>query len=259
MAIIYEHWRPDLNECFYVGASRVGERRANDFSFRNENYMLVMYELSSKGLSPYVKIVWEDLGDDFVWAYEKIRIAYWRAVLGERLTNIASGGEGYTEWTEKRKAKKSDWWKEYFNSLTEEQREALRLRVRGENNGNSQINEEMVREIRKSNAPQQKIAKMLNISEAIVNQVIRRETWTHVEDEPGVLYLTKEERRELGNQRRAVKSLGSNNPSATITEEIALEIFNAPGSVKEVAKRMGYTYNVVYPIKNKLSWRHIHK
>jgi len=95
LGLVYEHWRPDLNECFYVGASRVGVSRACDFTPRNEKYAAVLTLLMEKGVEPYVKLVWVNLNDEVTGTYEKLRIAYQQALVGKRLTNIGYGGFGF--------------------------------------------------------------------------------------------------------------------------------------------------------------------
>lgn len=104
MGLVYEHWRPDSNECFYVGASLVGESRANKYDSRNPDYGKVLSELQERGLNPYTKLIWTDLEDDCTGTYEKIRISYQRSIVGKSLTNIGRGGFGIDlEWTEELK------------------------------------------------------------------------------------------------------------------------------------------------------------
>lgn len=100
MALIYEHWRPDTNECFYVGASKIGIERAAKFYRSNDEHIKVVAHLKSLGLAPFYKIIWDDLENDCVDAYEKIRISTQKAILGEKLTNKADGGQGFNiNWT----------------------------------------------------------------------------------------------------------------------------------------------------------------
>jgi hypothetical protein len=108
MALIYEHWRPDTNECFYVGASRIGEKRANNFSYRNSLYESVIGYLTEIGMKPFYKIIWEGIPDDCISAYEKIRISYQKSVLGSKLTNQARGGDGFNvDWTVEKRTEMS--------------------------------------------------------------------------------------------------------------------------------------------------------
>jgi hypothetical protein len=95
MGIVYEHWRPDTNVCFYVGASRIGESRANDFTSRNKNHGEIVLFLKNSGQEPQAKIVWDNLPDDVVGIYEKMRISYQKALVGKSLTNIGKGGFGF--------------------------------------------------------------------------------------------------------------------------------------------------------------------
>lgn len=116
MALIYEHWRPDKQECFYVGASCVGENRANDFSPRNDRHRKVLDELKENGIAPFSVIVWENLPDDCVGCYEKMRISYQKSVFNSGITNISLGGVGLNlEWTDELKEKLKSAIKIAFN------------------------------------------------------------------------------------------------------------------------------------------------
>jgi hypothetical protein len=92
MGLIYEHWRSDTNECFYVGASWDAEdKRPYFYGFHNDDYDAVIKELSAKNLKPFTKIIWDGLVRDCTGTYEKIRIAYQRSVMGDKLTNRSIG------------------------------------------------------------------------------------------------------------------------------------------------------------------------
>jgi hypothetical protein len=101
MGLVYEHWRPDTNECFYVGASRDAEdTRPYEYGTHNDDYDAVVAELTEVGAAPFTKIIWDGLPRDCTFTYEKMRISYQRAVLGDKLTNRAHGGEGFNiDWT----------------------------------------------------------------------------------------------------------------------------------------------------------------
>jgi hypothetical protein len=92
-----------------VGASRrVEDVRAAKFSRENDDYKKVLMDLSEKGLTPFYKIIWDNIEDDCVGAYEKMRISYQRALLGKKLTNIAKGGDGFNiDWNDELRLKVS--------------------------------------------------------------------------------------------------------------------------------------------------------
>lgn len=119
MALIYEHWRPDTNECFYVGASRDAEdSRPYYYGSHNDDYDAVVVCLKQNGMEPFTKLVWTDLERDCVGTYEKIRIAYHRALLGKKLTNKAKGGDGFNvEWSEEMRLKQSETLSNYMNEF----------------------------------------------------------------------------------------------------------------------------------------------
>jgi hypothetical protein len=109
MGLIYEHWRPDTNECFYVGAScESTDERPYFYGRHNDDYDAVVAELSALGLLPVTKIIWDDLEDECTGTYEKIRIAYQKALLGKKLTNKARGGFGLNvDWSDEMREKQS--------------------------------------------------------------------------------------------------------------------------------------------------------
>lgn len=93
---VYEHWRPDKNECFYVGKGRTGRgSRANNFHHRNKWHLAINAKLIRAGLSIEVRFVAERLSEDDAFHLEIERIAHWRS-LGVMLSNITDGGEGFS-------------------------------------------------------------------------------------------------------------------------------------------------------------------
>ena len=99
MPIVYEHWRPDTNECFYVGMSVLDETgalaRANNFARPyNKYHTNIVRKLVSNGLEPFAVIVETYADPESAKAREKMQIAYRRATIGNRLTNVTNGGDG---------------------------------------------------------------------------------------------------------------------------------------------------------------------
>jgi hypothetical protein len=95
MGVLYEHWRTDINECFYVGISWSREEtRPWDLTPRNPHHGHVVNKLENTGYSVDVRIQAWDLSKDELCELEPLQISYWRALIGDRLTNISLGGEG---------------------------------------------------------------------------------------------------------------------------------------------------------------------
>lgn len=91
MFYVYEHWRPDRDEPFYVGKGKGG--RANVMSRRNPHHTAIQKKLHSKGMSVEVRIVASSLTEEDAFRIEMERIAMWNS-LGMDLTNQTLGGEG---------------------------------------------------------------------------------------------------------------------------------------------------------------------
>jgi len=104
---VYEHWRPDKGECFYVGK---GTRRRATTIKRPDNpvHCRILAKLRGLGVDPEIRIFLSGLREDTAFLLEKIRIAYWRSV-GSGLANITDGGDGASglKRTEQTKLKQS--------------------------------------------------------------------------------------------------------------------------------------------------------
>ena len=59
--------------------------------------------------------------------------------------------------------------------------------------------------------------------------------------------------------KKGRQAKGCDVNTAKLSEEQAMEIFHAEGTYLEVAKRYGIAQTSVLNIKNKNTWRHIHK
>jgi len=89
---VYEHWRPDLDICFYVGK---GCRARAWLMHRKENawHRAVVAKLKRLGLCVEVRMVRGELSEDEAFALEIERIAFWRS-LGVSIVNMTDGGDG---------------------------------------------------------------------------------------------------------------------------------------------------------------------
>lgn len=89
---VYEHWRPDRGECFYVGKGH--GRRAYDMRRgRNRWHKFLQAKLSALGTAIEVRIIADGLSEEDAFAKEIERIAFWRND-GADLCNLTAGGEG---------------------------------------------------------------------------------------------------------------------------------------------------------------------
>jgi hypothetical protein len=111
MGVLYEHWDPIINECFYVGISNAAEdTRPYYYGSHNDDYDARVKNIYSQGLAPETRLVeCSHLNKVEISQLEKLQIAYWRDLIGERLTNQTAGGEGaLQEWTEELCTKHSE-------------------------------------------------------------------------------------------------------------------------------------------------------
>lgn len=89
--VVYEHWRPDTDVCFYVGKGKM--RRARTFEARNDRHGKIVAKLRRMGLQPELRIVASDLTAYGAIAMEIEQIALRRAE-GVDLANYTDGGDG---------------------------------------------------------------------------------------------------------------------------------------------------------------------
>lgn len=88
---VYEHWRLDRDECFYVGKGR--GNRAYSMKDRNRHHKAIVAKLSRIGSAFEVRIVASGLIESDAFDMEKERIRFWRDA-GVDLANMTDGGEG---------------------------------------------------------------------------------------------------------------------------------------------------------------------
>lgn len=90
---VYEHWRPDKGECFYVGKGR--SYRAAVMHGRNSHHRAIQAKLAGRGLRVDVRFVAVRLTEQDALDLEVRRIAYWRGE-NKKLANRTDGGDGVT-------------------------------------------------------------------------------------------------------------------------------------------------------------------
>jgi hypothetical protein len=83
---VYEHWRPDLNQCFYVGKGS-GMRGCYVGSTRPDEYHAIGAYLNKLGLCPEVRIVIGGLTEEDALSVEQAKIKEWLK-LGVPIINI---------------------------------------------------------------------------------------------------------------------------------------------------------------------------
>jgi hypothetical protein len=87
---VYEHWRLDKDECFYVGKGKGS--RAYAKSGRNSHWNNIVGKLERIGSAYEVRIVSSGLTEEEAFQLEKERIAFWRDIVD--LANKTDGGDG---------------------------------------------------------------------------------------------------------------------------------------------------------------------
>lgn len=87
---VYEHWRLDKDECFYVGKG--AGNRAYVKNGRNAHWRNIVSKLERIGSAYEIRIVASGLTEKEAFQIEKERIVFWRDVVD--LANQTDGGDG---------------------------------------------------------------------------------------------------------------------------------------------------------------------
>lgn len=101
---VYEHWRPDRGECFYVGKGH--GRRAYDMRRgRNRWHKFMTSKLAGLGTAVEIRIIADGLTEAEAFEKEIERITFWRND-GADLCNLTDGGDGPSgyKFSDERKA-----------------------------------------------------------------------------------------------------------------------------------------------------------
>lgn len=100
---VYEHWRLDKDECFYVGKGH--KDRAYRRNGRGDHWHNIVNKLDRIGSGYEVKLVATGLSEKQAFSLEVERISFWRDKVD--LANKTNGGDGISGYkmTEEAKAK----------------------------------------------------------------------------------------------------------------------------------------------------------
>jgi hypothetical protein len=179
---VYEHWRLDLDVCFYVGKGKKG--RAYSRSNRNDDWWDVVKELESTGSSYEIRIVVDGITSEEALKIERERILFWRSV-GDYLTNKRrSGNKGATGI--KRSAAENKAKSEIMISLFRGPKGELLRKQRSENatgekHGCAKLTEEQAIAIRADTRTVKQIAEEYGIKGRQVRRIKSGERWGHLD------------------------------------------------------------------------------
>ena len=123
---VYEHWRLDKDECFYVGKGS-GNRAYDLTSNRNQHFKNVIKYLRSLGMVAEIKIVASGLDEVLALDIEISQIKK-RRLQGHRLVNQTDGGDGVSGLLEETRKIIGYKSKEYWQNLSDEEK-ALKKKI----------------------------------------------------------------------------------------------------------------------------------
>lgn len=99
---VYEHWRPDLNLCFYVGKGT--KKRSGKMTARNARHLAIQEELETKELKVEVRLIRSFTDELEAFDFECRRIGEYPI---SQLVNMTGGGEGMSNPSPETRAKLS--------------------------------------------------------------------------------------------------------------------------------------------------------
>ena len=284
MGVLYEHWDPIINECFYVGASWTDEDlRPYDFSPRNKlgNYDKRVEQIRSLGKEPEVRLIeCSHLSDEELDELEILQIAYWKDLIGDRLTNVAKGGRtgwGFA-WSEEMCLAHSATMTEYYQTekgLATRQKLSEKATAQAESEGFAALS---ARRKKFYESPEGKeCAKLIGERKRAFNQTKEGKSslekagkkisealktsdkfWDRVQKQKESYNSTEgQKKKEEFIALMSKCNKGSGNPNSNISEELAQSILDFVGPHAEAARKHGVSYATAYFIRKRTSWKHL--
>lgn len=113
---VYEHWRLDKDECFYVGKG--SGKRAYTINGRNQHWKNIVDKLERTGFAWEIRIVKSGLSEEESFNLEIERIGFWKNKVD--LTNKTGGGLGHRNPSQEtiKKLRHGKVGKPIFDSIT---------------------------------------------------------------------------------------------------------------------------------------------
>jgi hypothetical protein len=264
MGVLYEHWRPDLNECFYVGVSWTQEdTRPYTMKDRNYRHMNVQEELATKGLSPEVRLVEcshlsrEDLGE-----FERLQIDYWRDLIGDRLTNIAKGGRGIDviwddELRERASNSKNDFYSSEEGDIWRREQSVARQEFLASEEGKEWQKRQTKKRQDFMDSPEgQAMCDSISESWRAFLSTPEGEVWRKNQSATKKAFYETPE-GELWRKENSERNTGENHPNSNISKEIAQEVLDFVGTHAEASRKFNIPYGNIQNIRNRVTWRHL--
>lgn len=124
MFYVYEHWRLDKDECFYVGKG-TGHRAYS--KKRNQHWKNIVSKLEREGFAWEVRIVASGLSEEESFKIEIERIEFWSSKVD--LANKTIGGEGVSGFIHSDVSKKK--MSESKKKMSQETKEKIKNAIIG--------------------------------------------------------------------------------------------------------------------------------
>ena len=122
---VYEHWRLDKDECFYVGKGK--KYRAFTDAYRNDHWHNIVNKLNRIGSGWEVRMVSTGLTNQEAIKLEIERIAFWKDRVD--LSNKTIGGEGVKGHKVSDATRQKMSLSQKGKKISEEHKEKLRNRI----------------------------------------------------------------------------------------------------------------------------------
>ena len=267
MGVLYEHWRTDTNECFYVGMSWASEDvRPYDMFMRSDDHKSIQKEVKENGGVVETRLIeCSFLTKSELHQLERYQIEYWYDLIGDRLVNKASGGQGaYAEWSqemrdgqrarmvaflktpegevycEEHRARTKLWHKNLDEDSKESWKNSLRessYKFLASPEGEKYCEKQRIKGLAFQASPEGNTAREADRQRKLE------------------FYSTPE--GDAFKKSESVRVSGDKNPGAKTTEETAQAILDFVGTHEEAAERFGVPVRRAKAIRERKTWRHL--
>ena len=275
MGVLYEHWRTDLNECFYVGASWTNEDdRPYEMKDRGSDHVKIQNEIKDNGASIEVRLIeCSHLSDDELDEFETLQIAYWKDLIGDRLVNKAKGGRvgwGFA-WSDEMRDEQSRAMTEFY--ATKQGKTVLESGIETqrkfwaseEGKKRSEFISQTKKEFYASQEGQAALSSMKKKMAEIKGSPKARQEMRDLKNEHYQTEDGKVTKEKMSESKHAF--YGTDNGfnfkkmmceiRSCVDQETAQKILDFVGRHSDCSRKFDVPYSTVKKIRNRYTWKHL--
>ncbi len=253
---VYEHWRLDKDECFYVGKGK--GRRAYEKSCRGNHWKSVVKYLNKIGSAYEIRMVKTGITEKEAFSLEIERISFWKSI-GVNLTNKTNGGDGTSgmKHSEQAKAKMSAdrIGNQYAKGMThsDEFKETQRINFifnnPMKNPDIAKKTSESLKALGDKHPARQEETRRKN-SASRKGKCVGKDNGFYGKKHSAEII-------EIISKKNMGRFAGSKHHNSKLNEEQVVEILKSKDKQDTLADRYGVSRGLITAIKNRRAWRHV--